>query len=516
MRLVCPNCGAQYEVPAEVISSEGRDVQCSNCGITWFQPGPEAADADPERPDTFGDGADDFIFAEEPEDRAARAEGRPERAAPVADEAGDDAAYDDGFYDEEDEPAGDDGFDEEFGDEDAADDFREPDEDFGDVEADTHREPDEGFEDAYTHDDLGEDAAADGDDGRRDDFVDDDQHDPHHAYDEPDADEPGQPRDDVEDDFAHGPEEERYEADDEYEEDLAAVPPPDPALAAAVTGASLGPEADDSPARDRGEAPEAPPHLDEDDALDADFPEDGYPGGDAPEAVDPDDTPPAGPARVVPRRPLSPDVQSVLRAEAAFEASVRARTADPLESQPDLGLGEPETPVQRRERESRERLNRLRGMTSMAAAKPAGPEVRPAPPSPPRPPAAAAPQPKPQPGPGEPLASAEGAPRRDLLPDIEEINSSLGTKGLKRSAPAGDTPEVDTRAQRRGFRLGFGLMLLLAAALILYYMHAGWVSETFPALADTTDAYVEAADSFRVWLDDRARQLHAWVEGISE
>ncbi len=38
MRLTCPNCGAQYEVPDEVIPQTGRDVQCSNCGDTWFQP----------------------------------------------------------------------------------------------------------------------------------------------------------------------------------------------------------------------------------------------------------------------------------------------------------------------------------------------------------------------------------------------------------------------------------------------------------------------------------------------
>lgn len=51
MRLTCPNCGAQYEVPAEVIPSEGRDVQCSNCGDTWFQPHPDAQQAT-EQPDT--------------------------------------------------------------------------------------------------------------------------------------------------------------------------------------------------------------------------------------------------------------------------------------------------------------------------------------------------------------------------------------------------------------------------------------------------------------------------------
>jgi predicted Zn finger-like uncharacterized protein len=37
MRLVCPNCSAQYEVDASAIPASGRDVQCSNCGHTWWQ-----------------------------------------------------------------------------------------------------------------------------------------------------------------------------------------------------------------------------------------------------------------------------------------------------------------------------------------------------------------------------------------------------------------------------------------------------------------------------------------------
>lgn len=50
MRLTCPNCGAQYEVPDDVIPESGRDVQCSNCEETWFQPKhPEAAKS-PEPP----------------------------------------------------------------------------------------------------------------------------------------------------------------------------------------------------------------------------------------------------------------------------------------------------------------------------------------------------------------------------------------------------------------------------------------------------------------------------------
>jgi len=37
MRLTCPNCKAQYEVEDAVVPPEGRDVQCSSCGTTWFQ-----------------------------------------------------------------------------------------------------------------------------------------------------------------------------------------------------------------------------------------------------------------------------------------------------------------------------------------------------------------------------------------------------------------------------------------------------------------------------------------------
>ena len=50
MRLICPNCSAQYEVDASLIPDEGRDVQCSNCGHNWFElpPAVEAAAPPPE------------------------------------------------------------------------------------------------------------------------------------------------------------------------------------------------------------------------------------------------------------------------------------------------------------------------------------------------------------------------------------------------------------------------------------------------------------------------------------
>ncbi|QBF30428.1 zinc-ribbon domain-containing protein [Thalassococcus sp. S3] len=62
MRLTCPNCGAQYEVPDEVIPQEGRDVQCSNCGTTWFQPSAEDAAAE--------DQADDVPLDADPTEEA--------------------------------------------------------------------------------------------------------------------------------------------------------------------------------------------------------------------------------------------------------------------------------------------------------------------------------------------------------------------------------------------------------------------------------------------------------------
>ena len=49
MRITCPNCGAQYAVDDRLIPDEGRDVQCSSCGHTWFQLHPDAQ-LEPEEP----------------------------------------------------------------------------------------------------------------------------------------------------------------------------------------------------------------------------------------------------------------------------------------------------------------------------------------------------------------------------------------------------------------------------------------------------------------------------------
>lgn len=74
MRLICPNCGAQYEVDGSMIPDDGRDVQCSACGHTWFQL-PEGVEPPPE-----------------PElDEAAEAESGAESGAEAGAEAAEDA-----------------------------------------------------------------------------------------------------------------------------------------------------------------------------------------------------------------------------------------------------------------------------------------------------------------------------------------------------------------------------------------------------------------------------------------
>ncbi|ADO41753.1 zinc-ribbon domain-containing protein [Ketogulonicigenium vulgare] len=42
MRLVCPNCGATYQVAGDLIPADGRDVECSACGHGWLAFAPVA------------------------------------------------------------------------------------------------------------------------------------------------------------------------------------------------------------------------------------------------------------------------------------------------------------------------------------------------------------------------------------------------------------------------------------------------------------------------------------------
>ena len=87
MRLVCPNCGAQYEVDDAVIPPNGRDVQCSNCAHSWFQPSKamldaEAATPEPDPVPEDWDAEERESAADTPVADATAPEPEPERCRP--------------------------------------------------------------------------------------------------------------------------------------------------------------------------------------------------------------------------------------------------------------------------------------------------------------------------------------------------------------------------------------------------------------------------------------------------
>ena len=88
------------------------------------------------------------------------------------------------------------------------------------------------------------------------------------------------------------------------------------------------------------------------------------------------------------------------------------------------------------------------------------------------------------------------APRKDLLPDIDEINSTLKPASKRK----GGTTEA-VASHRSGFRLGFFLMLLAAAVLIVAYAFAPALAEAFPGSETLLVRYVDGANAARDWVD---------------
>lgn len=238
-----------------------------------------------------------------------------------------------------------------------------------------------------------------------------------------------------------------------YDEDDA----PSPALPESV----MAPPAVASPAVAR--EPEPDPVAPEDDITDA--PE----GLAAPETDD-----------ALPRRkPLDESMLSVLREEAERESRARAQEAarnapriPPI--QPDLGLPDAEPPV------------RLR--------------IRPR--------ATPVEQAIPDPVPADPAAPhASRGPRRELLPDIEQINSTLEASSTGRGAQRA-IPALENSAMRRtGFRSGFFLVLALAAIGWMVYSQAPALMAKMPQMSDTLNRYVDTIDAARLWVNETLRSL---------
>ena len=197
---------------------------------------------------------------------------------------------------------------------------------------------------------------------------------------------------------------------------------------------------------------------------------------DAEEFADSDDddlwVPP--PARE--RKPLSRSVAHILKEEAAREeAQRREEAAAGIQSQPDLGIDdEPDQETQRVE-EVRRRMARLKG------------EMAPLP------------------------SKAGGGSRSDLLPDIEDFNSSLRSADERRS----DEPEAiekQEKGQRSGFRLGFSLILLVAILALIVYNLAPRLAEAVPSAAPILSDYVDMVNDLRLWVDLRMQDLIAMMK----
>ena len=200
------------------------------------------------------------------------------------------------------------------------------------------------------------------------------------------------------------------------------------------------------------------------------------------------------PTAIPMRRELDPMVREILRQEAQFEADRRAKDdGEALESQPELGLDQPV-----RKRIIPADIPSLREKEAQEAS--------------------------------EAETDSEETPetdveqdtahrsRRDLLPDVEDINSTLRTREapkVRSVRTPGELMEDPEEVRQRGFRSGFFLTLIFALLLAMFYVKAGALSASMPATAPVLRTYVEAVDGARNWLDTKARGVAGWLDSFS-
>ncbi|MEO1139635.1 MAG: zinc-ribbon domain-containing protein [Pseudomonadota bacterium] len=180
------------------------------------------------------------------------------------------------------------------------------------------------------------------------------------------------------------------------------------------------------------------------------------------------------------RRELDADVAEVLRQEAEREAQARSdEERGGLETQQELGLQEADRGAQQRSEEARARMARLRGTPEPEVSFPPDDDIDP-------------------------------ASRRNLLPDIEEISSSLGPESAREDATQSTSSVAPvTRPKKNSFRSGFRLAIVLAVLALLLYVFAPQIANTVPALADPMIAYVEQVNAGRAALGDIMQNLAA-------
>ena len=170
------------------------------------------------------------------------------------------------------------------------------------------------------------------------------------------------------------------------------------------------------------------------------------------------------------RRSLDDTVLEVLREEAAREAAVRrAEAPPPIEVQTDLGLAPPPPPLP---------PSVLAARQSFADFLVSPDELT-----------------------LEEDTQARPASRRELFPDIEEINSTLRASSEPRDDESEAGTETYVGADRRGFRTGFLMIILIAVLLSLLYAMAPQIVAAVPASESAMQAYVDGVDWARLGVD---------------
>lgn len=165
-------------------------------------------------------------------------------------------------------------------------------------------------------------------------------------------------------------------------------------------------------------------------------------------------------------------VLAILREEAERESQVRRAEAKPLEIQPDLGVEAAVPPKH-----------------AQAAVLPSGPAA------------------------DDMDASAKPSARRDLLPDVEEINSTLRPSDESGDADATAMANDAPVEARSSFRSGFLLVMTIAILGAALYIAAPMLRDAVPALAGYLDAYVDFVDGLRLQLDGLMRSATAAIGG---
>lgn len=197
---------------------------------------------------------------------------------------------------------------------------------------------------------------------------------------------------------------------------------------------------------------------------------------------------PAPQEGLAPKPTMSPEAEEILRQEAEYAAQMRASNTTDFETQPDLGLDTAETA---REAQVRDRLSRLKGIEPEEIAAVGATAVA--------------------------AAGAQTESRRDLLPDIEEINSTLNSTDRSHEEEDGSyVPQEAEDARRKGFRRGFLGVLLIFAILIGLYLFAPQLKSAIPALSGILDSYTSVIDGLRLQLDGLLGVIGGWANGLME